>query len=211
MDSVDPINFDVYHPQPLLVVISGPSGVGKDAVLQLLKRRQRSLSFVVTATDRPPRPGEVHGVDYFFVNHAEFERMIQAGELLEWALVYDQYKGVPKEQVRSALASGKDVVMRVDVQGAARMREVYPDALLIFLVPGSEAEWYKRLLERATETEESLRLRVSTAWEELKRIDIFDYVVVNAQDRLSEAVDVIEHIIEAEHHRIPPRCIANQL
>jgi guanylate kinase len=211
MDSVESINFDIYHPQPLLVVISGPSGVGKDAVLQLLKRRQRSLFFVVTATSRAPRAGEVHGVDYFFISDREFERMIEAGELIEYALVYDQYKGVPKEQVRQSLLSGKDVVMRVDVQGAAKMRQLYPDALLIFLVPGTEAEWHKRLLERKTETEESLRLRVATARQELDCVSLFDYVVVNAQDRLSETVDVIEHIIEAEHHRIPQRCIANQL
>jgi len=211
MDFVDSVNFDVYHPQPLLVVISGPSGVGKDAVLQLLKRRQRSLFFVVTATSRAPRPGEVNGVDYFFVSEEEFKRMIDADELLEYALVYDQYKGVPKAQVRAALESGKDVIMRVDVQGAARMREVYRDALLIFLVPGSEAEWHQRLLTRNTETEESLRLRVATSLQELERLDLFDYLVVNAQDRLGDTVDVIEHIIEAEHHRIPPRCIAKQL
>jgi guanylate kinase len=180
-------------------------------VLQLLKRRQRSMFFVVTATSRAPRVGELHGMDYFFVSDAEFERMICAGELIEYALVYDQYKGVPKDQVRQALLSGKDVVMRVDVQGAARMREVYPDALLVFLVPGSVAEWHKRLLERQTETEDSLRLRVATARQELECVHLFDYVVVNAQDRLSEAVDVIEHIIEAEHHRIPQRCIARQL
>lgn len=185
--------------------------MGKDAVLQLLKRRQRSLFFVVTATSRAPRPGEVHGVDYFFVSDHEFEAMISAGELIEYALVYDQYKGVPKDQVRQALSSGKDVVMRVDVQGAARMRQVYPDALLVFLVPGSEAEWHRRLLERNTETPESLRLRVATAKQELESLKLFDYVVVNAQNRLDDTVDVIEHIIEAEHHRIPPRCIAQQL
>src|SRR5512146_3140351 len=149
------ISFDLYHPHPLLIVISGPSGVGKDAVVQTLQRRKTSLHFVVTATSRAMRKNEVHGVDYIFVSEAEFKRMIENDELLEYALVYDQYKGVPKSQVRDAMQSGKDVIMRVDVQGAATIRRLCPEAVLIFLIPTNQEEWIQRLKERHTETEES--------------------------------------------------------
>ncbi len=205
--SSERISFDLYHPQPLLIVISGPSGVGKDAVVQTLQRRQTSLHFVVTATSRARRTTEVHGVDYIFVSEAEFKRMIDQDELLEYALVYDQYKGVPKSQVRDAMQSGKDVIMRVDVQGAATIRRLCPEAVLIFLIPSNQEEWILRLKERHTETDESMNLRVATARQELTRLGEFDYVVVNAQNCLDEAVDAIEAIIDAEHHRVHPRRI----
>ncbi len=201
------ISFDLYHPQPLLIVISGPSGVGKDAVVRTLQRREANLHFVVTATSRKIRENEVNGVDYIFVSDREFERMIDNDELLEYAVVYDQYKGVPKGQIRDALQSGKDVIMRVDVQGAASIRKLYPDAVLIFLIPANQDEWIQRLIERQSETSESMRLRVITARQELTRLAEFDYVVVNAQDCLEEAVDAIEAIIDAEHHRVVSRSI----
>ncbi len=205
--SFERISFDLYHPQPLLIVISGPSGVGKDAVVQTLQRRQTSLHFVVTATSRARRTTEVHGVDYIFVSEDEFKRMIENDELLEYALVYDQYKGVPKSQVRDAMQSGKDVIMRVDVQGAATIRRLCPEAVLIFLIPSNQEEWLQRLKERHTETDESMNLRIATARQELTRLGEFDYVVVNAQNCLDEAVDAIEAIIDAEHHRVHPRRI----
>jgi guanylate kinase len=192
-------------PQPLLIVISGPSGVGKDSVIQRMKERNLPFHFVVTATTRPPRPGEKHGVDYFFISRAEFAAMIEQGELLEYAIVYDDYKGVPKEQVRQALASGKDVLMRVDVQGAATIRRICPDALLIFLTTQSEDEMVSRLQARQSESPEQLKLRIATARQELKRMDEFDYVVVNRQGQLDETVDTILAIIRAEHHRVHPR------
>ncbi len=201
------ISFDLYHPQPLLVVISGPSGVGKDAVLQTLQRRQTSLHFVVTATSRPMRATEVNGVDYIFVSDDQFRDMIARDELLEYAIVYQQFKGIPKSQVRDAMASGKDVIMRVDVQGAATIRKLCPEAVLIFLIPANQTEWIQRLRERRTESPESMNLRVKTAQQELTRLSEFDYVVVNAQDCLDEAVDAIEAIIDAEHHRVTPRKI----
>jgi guanylate kinase len=201
------ISFDLYHPQPLLVVISGPSGVGKDAVLKTLQRRENSLHFVVTATSRKIREGEVNGVDYIFVSVDEFESMVARDELLEYAMVYEQYKGIPKSQVRDAMHSGKDVIMRIDVQGAATIRRLCPEAVLIFLIPANQPEWIKRLEERRTETPENLNLRIHTAQQELTRMAEFDYVVVNAQDCLDEAVDAIEAIIEAEHHRVQPRRI----
>jgi guanylate kinase len=203
--AMHPLSFDLYHPQPVLVVISGPSGVGKDAVLQGLKQRGFPLHFVVTATTRPRREGECEGVDYFFVTLDRFKQMIQQDELIEYALVYQDYKGVPKAQIRTALDSGKDVVMRVDVQGAARIRSLLPEAILIFLLPPDEEEWLKRLRERKTETPETLKLRIETAKEELNRTSEYDYLVVNHNGRLDETVDTIASIIIAEHHRVNPR------
>lgn len=201
------ISFDLYHPQPLLIVISGPSGVGKDTVVRTLQRRKNKLHFVVTATSRPKRENEVDGVDYIFVSEEEFLRMIADNELLEYARVYDQFKGVPKAQVRDALSSGTDVIMRVDVQGAATIRGLCPEAVLIFLTPANQAEWIQRLNERHSETEEQVRLRIAMARQELTRTTEFDYIVVNEKDCLEEAVDSIEAIIEAEHHRVKPRRI----
>lgn len=201
------ISFDIFHPEPLLVVVSGPSGVGKDAVLKALRERRRPFHFVVTVTSRPPRPGEVEGKDYFFVSKERFEEMIEGGELIEYAHVYTDYKGIPKSQIRSSLESGKDVILRLDVQGATKIRELCPEAVLIFLIPANGEEWYQRLRGRKSETPETLQVRLEAAQRELKSLPIFDYIVVNAQDQLEEAVDTIEAIIEAEHHRVVPRKI----
>lgn len=201
-------DFNLLNHSPLLIVISGPSGVGKDTVIQRMKERQLPFHFVVTATTRPPRPNEVNGVDYIFVSHNEFAEMIEQGELLESAIVYNDYKGIPKAQVRQALASGKDVIMRVDVQGAATIRKLCPEALLIFLTIQDEEEIIRRLKERKTETREGLNLRIATARQELKRLDEFDYVVVNREFQLDETVDIIMAIIQAEHHRVKPRKVA---
>lgn len=192
---------------PLLVVISGPSGVGKDAVLQRLKERNVPMHFVVTATTRAPRQGEIEGVDYFFVTNDKFAEMIEQNELLEYAIVYNDYKGIPKEQVRRALATGKDVIMRVDVQGAATIRKLYPGALLIFITTGSEEELVKRLTARETETPEGLKLRIATARRELNRITEFDYCVLNPEFNLDGAVDTILAIVEAEHNKVEPRVV----
>jgi len=201
------IRFDVLQPSPLLIVISGPSGVGKDAVLNEMKARLLPFHFVVTTTSRKPRPGEVEGVDYNFVDLADFESMIANNELIEYALVYQDYKGIPRNQVTRALQSGKDVVMRLDVQGARKIRDLFPEAVLIFLVPADAKEWYQRLIDRKTETPESLKIRIETALGELNQLDLFDYVVVNAHNRLQKAVDDIEAIIKGEHSRTKPRKI----
>ncbi|NOY99578.1 MAG: guanylate kinase [Chloroflexi bacterium] len=201
-------DFDIFHPEPLLIVISGPSGVGKDTVLQRMKERGLPFHFVVTATTRPKRPKEVNGVDYFFVSSDEFARMIEADELLEHAIVYNDYKGIPKQQVRDALASGKDVVMRIDVQGAGTIRKLEPEAVLVFLTTRNEEEMVNRLRARKTETPEGLNLRIATARQELKRVDDFDYVVVNSDFLLDETVDTIRAIIHAEHHRVHPRKVS---
>lgn len=194
--------------EPLLIVISGPSGVGKDTVLQRMKERRMPFHFVVTATTRPPRAGEVHGRDYFFLSTDEFAEMIEQKELLEWARVYNDYKGIPKQQVRDALASGHDVVMRLDVQGAATVRELSPGAVMIFLAPASEEELVNRLRERKTETPEGLKLRIATARRELHRMGEFDYFVVNPDMALETTVDRIIAIIEAEHSRVHPRKVS---
>lgn len=201
----DPVSFNPLQQEPLLVVISGPSGVGKDTVIQRMKERRLGFHFVVTATTRRQRNGERQGVDYFFVSHDEFAEMIEHGELLEYAIVYNDYKGIPKEQVRQALASNKDVVMRVDVQGAATVRELSPEAVLIFLTTQTEAELERRLRSRKTETPEGLKLRIATARQELKRIREFDYVVVNHENHLDDTVDTILAIITAEHNRTQQR------
>ena len=193
---------------PMLIVISGPSGVGKDTVLQRMKERNLPFHFVVTATTRPPRANEVEGVDYFFVSHDEFARMINENELLEYAVVYTDYKGIPKSQVRQALESSKDVVMRIDVQGAETIRKLCPEALLIFLTTQSQEELDARLHKRKTETGEGLSLRIATARQELKRIEEFDYVVVNREEQLDSTVDIIVSIILAEHHKVQCRKVA---
>ena len=161
--------------------------------------------FVVTANTRPKRDNEVHGVDYFFVSKEEFARMIEENELIEYAVVYGDYKGIPKQQVREALESGKDVVMRLDVQGAETVRKLAPEALLIFLTTETEEELVNRLKARKTETPEELAIRIATARKELKRVEAFDYVVLNHEDRLDETVDNVRAIINAEHHRVNHR------
>jgi len=204
---IQPIDFQLLHPEPLLIVLSGPSGVGKDTVIHHLLKRSLPIEFIVTTTSRAPRPDEKDGVDYYFVSKAQFEEMIANDELIEYAHVYQDYKGPQKKHVHQALASGKDVIMRLDVQGATRIRKINPDAVLIFLIPFDENEWYNRLKKRGTETPESFKIRVETAESELKCLPIFDYVVLNANHELEKAVDSIESIIKVEHMRVIPRKI----
>lgn len=196
-----------FEQRPLLIVISGPAGAGKDALLGRLKERGCPFHFVVTATDRAPRPGEVNGVDYFFVTTDEFVEMIEQGELLEHAIVYGQHKGIPKQQVREAMASGQDVIMRIDVQGAATIRRLEPDAVLIFLTASSEEELEGRLRGRGGDSEEQVQRRLATAREEMKRLPEFDYVVLNRDGELDQAVDDVLAIVRAEHCRAEPRVV----
>jgi guanylate kinase len=198
-------DFKILEPQPLLIVISGPSGAGKDTIMKCIKDRGMPFHFVVTATTRPRRANEVNGKDYFFVGKEEFARMIEEDELIEYAVVYGDYKGIPKQQVREALSSGKDVLMRVDVQGAETVRKLVPNAILVFMTVDNEQELERRLRERKTETAEELALRIATARKELQRVEAFDYVVVNADDHLDQAVDTIQAIITSEHQRVKQR------
>lgn len=196
------------QPGPLLVVLSGPSGVGKDAVLARMKGQGRPYHFTVTATTRPRRRGEVEGRDYHFLSPEEFHRMREQGQFLEWAQVYGHYYGVPREQVRSALAQGRDVIIKADVQGAATIRSLVPQAAFIFLAPASLEELEERLRQRQTESSLDLELRMRTAREEMRQLPQFDYVVVNPRDQIDRAVLQIEAIITAEKCRVKPRTVA---
>ncbi len=203
---IDGVDLTPYvHPAPLVVVISGPSGAGKDAAIRRVKALGHPFHFVVTATSRPRRPTEVDGADYIFCSRVEFERMRSCGELLEHAEVYGDYKGIPRSQVQQALASGQDVIMRVDVQGAARLRELIRDAVFIFLTAASEEELVERLRARRTETEEALQRRIATAHSEMQEMHHFDYVVINREGELDCAVQRILAIVQAEKCRARPR------
>ncbi|KNA08540.1 hypothetical protein SOVF_161750 [Spinacia oleracea] len=196
----------VPNPNPLIIVISGPSGVGKDAVIKRLREVRENIHFVVTATSRPMRPGEVDGRDYFFVSKDEFLGMVEKGELLEHALVYGDYKGIPKQQIREFMAKGSDIVLRVDIQGAATLRRILGNsAVFIFVVAESEYAMVNRLIGRKTETREMLLVRIATAREEVKHANNFDYVVVNADGQLESAVKLVESVIDAEKARVSPR------
>lgn len=173
--------------------------------MQRMIERGFPFHFVVTATTRERRENEVHGRDYLFVSKDEFARMIDQNELIEYAIVYGDYKGIPKAQVREALASGQDVVMRLDVQGAESVRKIAPEALLIFITCESEDELERRLRERKTETVDSLSLRIATARKELQRIAAFDYVIVNHDFHLDDTVGKVNAIISAEHLRVQHR------
>ncbi len=190
---------------PLLVVISGPSAVGKDSVIRRLEGLGHPFRFLVTATTRARRENETDGVDYHFLSEDEFLRMIERGEFLEHAQVYGHHKGVLKAEARKALAGGEDVIMRVDVQGAATVHRLVPQAVLVFLMPSSEEELIGRLSKRGTESEDELSLRIALVREEIERRDEFDYIVVNADGRLDDAAAQIVSIIRAEKCRVHQR------
>ena len=190
---------------PLLIVLSGPSGVGKDAALNALKLLDRPWHFVVTATTRPQRPGEQDGIDYIFLETAAFLEMKEQDELLECAQVYGNWYGVPRSQVSQGLKEGKDVILKVDVQGADTVRKLATEALFIFMVPGSFDELRDRLTQRMTERPSEIDLRLSIAWSELGRVAEYDYRVVNRDDQLKQVIAEIDAIITAEKCRVHPR------
>ena len=178
-----------------LFVISGPSGVGKDSVIDGLKKLARPYHFTVTATTRAMRPGETDGIDYLFLSRADFRRMIENNGLLEWAEVYGNLYGVPKSQVNDALDCGKDVIMRIDVQGAATVRKLRPDAVLIFLEPPNMESLKERLRSRNTESEAELEIKLTTAFREMDEAIRFDHRVVNRDGHLNDAIAAIDQII----------------
>ncbi len=190
---------------PLFIVLSGPSGVGKDTVLTKLKESDRSLEYIVTVTTRPWRAKERDSVDYHFISTKKFQEMLAHEELLEWAKVYDNWYGVPKEPVKQALDKGQDVIVKVDIQGAATIRKSVPQAVLIFLIPPSMAELATRLKQRHTESSFDLALRTKIAKEEIKQLPLFDYIVMNKQGKTDQAVSDIEAIIKAERCRVALR------
>lgn len=189
------------HKGPLLIVLSGPSGVGKDAVLNKMREQNHPRRhYTVTATTRQPRAGEKEGVDYYFLSESTFQQMVKQGDFLEWAEVYGHWYGVPKQQVKEALAEDKDVIIKVDVQGAATIKRILPQAIFVFLITSLE-ELTRRLEQRDTESDSNMQLRIKEAGEELKYLPLFDYLVVNQRGKIDLAVSQINAIIEAERHR----------
>jgi len=191
--------------RPLLIVLSGSSGAGKDAVLARLKESNYPLKYITTLTTRPRRAKERDNIDYHFVSTEKFQEMIENNKLLEWANVYGNWYGVPKEAVKQALDQGHDTIVKVDIQGAATIKKILPQAILIFLAPPSMDELLTRLKQRHTESPSDLNLRLKTAEEEIKQLPLFDYIVVNKWDEIDLAVSEIKAIITAEKCRVNPR------
>ncbi len=196
-------------PGAMLVIISGPSGVGKDTIIAALRRvhRAQDYHYLVTCTTRRRRHGEVDGVNYHFLGRRAFDELRDGGELLEWAQVHGHWYGTPTRQVREALAAGRDVILKIDVQGAAAVKSAVPEALLIFLVPPSLEALFSRLRARATETVDELEVRQRNAALELARQDDYDYVVVNETGQVEATARRIEEIIAAERRLNPDRRI----
>ena len=192
---------------PLLVVLSGPSGVGKDAALTELKKLDRPWHFALTATTRPPRSGEQDGVHYIFLETETFLKMKERDEFLECAEVYGSWYGVPRAQVRQALREGKDVILKVDVQGAATVRRLAPESISIFMMPDSYDELTSRLTGRMSDNSPEMELRLNAAREEMAQIQQFDYRVVNRDNKLDQAIAEIDAIIAAEKCRVAPRLV----
>lgn len=183
----------------LLILISGPSGTGKGTVCDLLRQKHPEISYSISATTRQPRPGERDGVNYYFYTKEKFREMIDQGQLLEWAEVYGNFYGTPKQKVLDRLEAGEDILLEIDTQGALNVMKVMPEGLFIFLLPPSLEELATRLQGRGTETEESLHRRLGAAVDEIKLATKYRYVVVN--DKVEDAQETIANIIEAEHHR----------
>lgn len=192
---------------PLLVIISGPSAAGKGSLIAELRRLNRPWHFAVTATTRPMRPGEVDGRDYIFMDEADFLRLRERDELLESAQVYNRWYGVPREQVRDPLIAGRDVILEIDVQGAATVRSIAPEALSIFVMPASMDELRSRFASRGTEDAAAIERRLQEASTELARIGEYDYRVVNRTGQLDAAVRAVDAIIAAEKCRVNPRLV----
>ena len=193
--------------QGLLFVLSAPSGTGKDTVINTLKQQGMDFYIVPSVTTRAPRPGESEGNPYHFVSQETFDRLVEQGELLEYAKVHDNWYGQPLKPIRDNLAAGRDVLLKIDVKGAATIRSKVAGAIFIFLIPGSLDELVQRLTDRQTETEEELQRRLADARAELAEQSLYDYVIRNRQGHLQEAVDYLRAIMMAEHCRVHPRKI----
>lgn len=189
----------------LLIVLSGPSGVGKDAAIHRLKEQGFDIHYVVTATTRPSRKGEREGIDYYFLQREEFEDMAARDAFLEWSVVHGNLYGPPIAQIEERLEAGQDMLLKIDVQGAAKVRGRAHDAVFIFLAPPSIDELVERLRARGTENPEELEVRIANAYKEMDALPAYDYVVVNRDGKLDEAAEEIRCIITAERLRVHPR------
>lgn len=183
----------------ILLVISGPSGAGKGTVCRALLELEPDISYSVSVTSRPPRPGEKEGVHYFFVSREKFEKMVSEGQMLEWAEVYGNYYGTPREPVLESLKSGRDILLEIDVQGALQVKEKFPAAVLVFILPPSMRDLEMRLKHRATDAEEEISKRLRWAEQEIRKISLYDYLVVN--DTVERAVSKVRCILTAERCR----------
>ncbi len=192
----------------LVFVLSGPSGVGKSTLIERLKHDQFPITHCVTATTRPRRQGEEHGVHYYFLSETEYDQLLDSGEFLEHAVVHELYRyGIPLHSIRDGLRRGKDVILAPDVQGASTVRWKLPNAITIFLRPPSLEELAPRLAARGTETPEERRIRMTTAEREMQRMSEYDYVIVNHRDRLEQAVGDLKAVVLAERRRVCPRTV----
>lgn len=186
--------------QGLLIVLSGPSGAGKGTICKALMEKEKNLKLSISATTRQPRSGEMEGKNYFFKSEEEFIKMIEEDDFLEWAKVYDHYYGTPKDFVLKNLEEGNDVVLEIDIQGALKIKERFPEGVFVFILPPSMEELKNRIKKRGTETEEEIIKRFKSAYEELNYVSKYNYVVIN--DDVNEAVEKIRAIIIAEKCRV---------
>ena len=192
---------------PLLIIISGPSGVGKDAALSELIKMDRPWYFPITATTRQPRADEIDGRDYHFLSESVFRQMCERSEFLEYAEVYGNLYGVPRNEVRKGLSQGLDVILKIDVQGSATVKRIAPEAVSIFMIPGSQDDLLERLSQRNTESPADRSVRLETAQAELGEICNFDYRVINRNGMLAQTVSSIDAIITAEKAKVYPRMV----
>ncbi|MDQ5925033.1 MAG: guanylate kinase [Bacillota bacterium] len=184
----------------LLLVVSGPSGAGKGTICKALLNKNDQIKLSVSATTRKPRNGEVHGVNYFFIEKEEFTKIIENGEFLEYAQIYDNFYGTPKAAIIECLEKGQDVILEIEMQGARQIKEVYPEGVFIFVLPPSLEELKSRIVGRGTETQEEIEKRFSCAFEEINQIVNYDYFIVN--EDIEKSVSDVEAIICAEKNKV---------
>ena len=181
----------------ILVVVSGFSGAGKGTLMKELLHRYDNYALSVSATTRNPREGEEHGREYFFLTDGEFEKLIEEDQLIEYARYVNHYYGTPKEYVLEQMEAGKDVILEIEIQGALKVKEKFPDTLLLFVTPPSAEELRRRLINRGTETMEVIEARLKRAGEEAESMDGYDYLLVN--DKLEDCVEDMHRLIQAQH------------